>query len=37
MNINLSCININIHFKDYGDLTCNQQLEKIAGDGRVSL
>lgn len=37
MNVDLSRTDMNIHFKNCGDLTCNQQLEKMVADGMVSL
>lgn len=37
MNVDLSRTDMNIHFKDCGDLTYNQQLEKMVAEGTVSL
>ena len=37
MNVDLSHTVMNIHFKDCGDLTYNQQLEKMVADSTVSL
>lgn len=37
MNVDLSRTDMNIHFKSCGDLTYNQQLEKLVSDNTVSL
>lgn len=37
MNVDLSRTPMNVHFRDCGDLTYNQYLDKLVADGKVSL